>query len=371
MTKRIVFIDLIRAFAILMMVQGHLVDALLDPIYRDSSYTIYFVWNFMRGINAPIFFFASGTIFVYLLMRQEKDGSAIHNPRVKKGFVRTLILLGFGYLLQVSPGMFKFFGTWDFKYLQWFFAVHVLHVIGIAILLLVVFYLISRKLKINIGFTFFALGNLMFLFYPDVAQYDWNSLLPFPLANYLTKQNMSVFTVIPWAGFSLLGGAFGYLIFKYKGLYSNYLFFIIVIFMGLLLHFFSGFMLFKTYHYIIEWDNILYLGEHNFLYYRLGQVLMITGILGLIARSFNIPKIITTIGSETLSIYFAHCIVIYGSLTTFGLAQAYGKSLSPLECVGLVIIVEAMMIAVAYFAKDFRAFVSKHFNKLKPGKVNT
>jgi uncharacterized membrane protein len=204
MTKRIVFIDLMRAYAILMMVQGHLVDALLDPIYRDSSFLAYYIWNFMRGINAPIFFFASGSIFVFLLMRQEKDGIGINNPRVKKGFKRTLMLLGFGYLLQISPDLLNYLKTGDTQYLQWFFAAHVLHVIGIAIFMLVVFYLLSKKLKINIGWIYFVLGNLAFLFYPDVSQYDWNSILPFPLANFLTRQNMSVFTVIPWSGFSCL-----------------------------------------------------------------------------------------------------------------------------------------------------------------------
>ena len=348
-----------RAYAILMMVQGHLVDALLDPIYRDSSIMGYYIWNFMRGINAPIFFFASGSIFIYLLMRQEKDGLGIHNPRVKKGFKRTLMLLGLGYLLQISPGMFNFFRTWDTQYLQWFFAVHVLHVIGIAILLLVIFYLIARKLKINIGITYFILGNLIFLIYPDVVSYDWNSVLPFPLANFLTKQNMSVFTVIPWAGFSMLGGSFGYLIFKRDSLYTSYLFLIIVIILGFMFQHFSGYLLFITYK-AFSWDNLLYLGNHNFLYFRLGQVLIITGILGLIARSINIHKIITTIGSETLSIYFAHNVVIYGSLTTFGLAQSYGKMLSPLECVLLAIIVVAMMIAVAYYAKSIRTIIKKY-----------
>jgi uncharacterized membrane protein len=61
-----------RAYAILMMVQGHLVDACLDPIYRDSESTLYFLWNFMRGVTAPVFFFSSGMIFTFLLMKQEK-----------------------------------------------------------------------------------------------------------------------------------------------------------------------------------------------------------------------------------------------------------------------------------------------------------
>ena len=363
MTKRIVFIDLMRAYAILMMVQGHLVNALLAPAYRDSEYTLYFMWNFMRGITAPIFFFASGTIFSYLLMKQEDHGMGMKNPRVRKGFMRTLMLLGTGYLLQVSPGMFKFFSTGNFDYLQWFFAVHVLHVIGIAIFMMVCIYLICKKIKFSTGWMFFIIGNLIFLIYPDFKQFDWNSILPIPLSNYFSKQNMSVFTVVPWTGFSLLGGAFGFLLFKRKELYESNLFFIGLIILGLLLSYFSGFLLFWTYRNILPWDNLIYLGNHNFLHFRLGQVLIITGILGVIAKSVRIPGIITTIGSETLSIYVAHSIVIYGTLTTFGLAQAYGKNLGPWECIGLALIVEVIMIVVAYYARDFRNFVKKVFGR--------
>ena len=40
-SKRLIFIDLMRAFAILMMVQGHTVDTVLDPIYRDNNNIFY------------------------------------------------------------------------------------------------------------------------------------------------------------------------------------------------------------------------------------------------------------------------------------------------------------------------------------------
>ena len=36
-STRLYFIDAVRAFAILMMLQGHFIDTLLAPIYRDKT----------------------------------------------------------------------------------------------------------------------------------------------------------------------------------------------------------------------------------------------------------------------------------------------------------------------------------------------
>ena len=87
---RIQFIDVLRAFAILMMLQGHFVDTTLDPYYRQDDSWVYNLWHFMRGLTAPVFFTTTGLVFVYLLMR---DGRVFwHNYRVKKGIRRGFFL---------------------------------------------------------------------------------------------------------------------------------------------------------------------------------------------------------------------------------------------------------------------------------------
>ena len=81
--KRLYFIDAMRAWAILMMLQGHFIDGLLDPIFRDDSNVFYSIWKYFRGITAPVFFTVSGFIFTFLLMKSPMQG--FKNPRVKKG----------------------------------------------------------------------------------------------------------------------------------------------------------------------------------------------------------------------------------------------------------------------------------------------
>ena len=76
-TNRLYFIDIIRAFAILMMLQGHFIglsleafDALasLKRSTGTSGSLLFDAWYFMKGLTAPMFFFVTGLVFVFLLL---------------------------------------------------------------------------------------------------------------------------------------------------------------------------------------------------------------------------------------------------------------------------------------------------------------
>ena len=51
-TNRLYFIDAIRAFAILMMLQGHFIDTLLAVEFRNTSNLAFQIWQYFRGITA-------------------------------------------------------------------------------------------------------------------------------------------------------------------------------------------------------------------------------------------------------------------------------------------------------------------------------
>ncbi|MGB5664138.1 heparan-alpha-glucosaminide N-acetyltransferase domain-containing protein, partial [Eudoraea sp.] len=105
-TARLFFIDAMRAWAILMMLQGHFVDGLLENSFRDPDSIIFSIWSYFRGITAPVFFTVSGFIFTYLLIRVPEKG--LNNPRIKKGIKRGIQLLFIGYLLRLNIlGLFK------------------------------------------------------------------------------------------------------------------------------------------------------------------------------------------------------------------------------------------------------------------------
>ena len=104
-TKRLYFIDAVRAFAILMMLQGHFIDTLLAVEFRDPTNLAYSIWHYFRGITAPTFFTISGLIFTYLLLKT--NNKAEENIRLKKGLSRGLMLIGIGYALRIP--IFRWF----------------------------------------------------------------------------------------------------------------------------------------------------------------------------------------------------------------------------------------------------------------------
>ncbi|MFN3196435.1 MAG: heparan-alpha-glucosaminide N-acetyltransferase domain-containing protein [Chlorobiota bacterium] len=363
--KRIVFIDLMRAYAILMMVQGHLVDACLDPIYRDSENTLYFIWNFMRGVTAPVFFFSSGMIFTYLLMKQEKSGIGINNPRVKKGFSRFIMLLGVGYLLHFNWWFLVDLldGSLSKSYNN-MIRPDVLHIIAVAILLIVATYVLSRLTKIKMYLLLLVLAMSSFLFYPDIVSTNFDYLPRF-LASYIDRGQNFGFTIIPWVGYSLFGGVLGIFIYSKPKFITNNLFAAMFILLGLLFHYSSSSILIDFYDFT-GWENLKSLAFNNFQFFRLGHVFVAVGVFMLINNSkIKIPSIIPKIGAETLTIYVVHAFIIYGSIFQFGIAQSYGKSLTPWECFAIALLIEIFFFVLIYYIEDIRKYLRLLIAKLK------
>lgn len=142
------------------MLQGHFIDTLLAPEYRDDTNAIYSLWFFMRGMTAPIFFFSTGLVFVYLLL---KDGRPLsENVRVKKGIRRGFFLIALGYILKLNIPSLLIFKTYPS-----FFVVDVLHCIGIALLALVGAYAIQATTRIPLRAMLLIAGIVMFFLNPS------------------------------------------------------------------------------------------------------------------------------------------------------------------------------------------------------------
>lgn len=172
-THRIIFIDLIRAFAVFQMVQGHTVDALLSDSYRNEDILVYGVWYFMRGMTAPIFMFTAGIVFSYLFRLVKEPFRK--NVRVVRGIKRGLLLIFFGYLLRYPT--WTLFDFSDVSEYSWnvFFAVDVLHLIGFGLFALLVLFYISEKLNLS-DYVILSLTALsIFIVAPLFFSIDWNN----------------------------------------------------------------------------------------------------------------------------------------------------------------------------------------------------
>ncbi|MGB5386197.1 MAG: acyltransferase family protein [Eudoraea sp.] len=320
-TARLFFIDAMRAWAILMMLQGHFVDGLLENSFRDPNSVIFSVWSYFRGITAPVFFTVSGFIFTYLLIRIPEKG--FNNPRIKKGIKRGIQLLFIGYLLRLN-----LFGLFMGEMYPSFFLVDVLHIIGLSILGIIGLYLLTSKQKKYVfPLLLLTISCLLFSFEPIYSNWTFQ-ILPDALANYFTKTNGSVFTIIPWFGYTAIGGFFSYLFIHYKNSQSLYPTAISVAALtGIFLIFFSS-DLFIAVSSITGIQLFEAIAANNYLFIRLGDVLIAFAVFMLL-RQFITSRAILKIGQNTLSIYVIHFVILYGSFTGLGLYQFFYQSLPP------------------------------------------
>ncbi len=320
-TKRLHFIDAIRAWAILMMLQGHFVDGLLDPFFRDSSSSVYNLWLYFRGITAPVFFTVSGFIFTYLLIRVPQLG--FENPRIRKGIKRGLELLVIGYLLRLN-----LFGLLKGELYDAFFLVDVLHCIGISIMVIIaVFLLTSRQKTWVLPTTLLGITLSLFLFEPVYSGWTY-SWLPEMFANYFTRSNGSVFTIIPWVGYTAFGAFLSVLFKKYaahSNLYPTAIGLSAIV--GISLMYLSS-PLFASLSELVGISLFNDIALNNYLFIRLGDVLIVFALFMVFRHYFTQPNLLR-IGQNTLSIYVIHFVILYGSFTGLGLYAFFDHSLAP------------------------------------------
>lgn len=356
-SRRILFIDALRAYAILMMLQGHFIDTLLADKYRNPESLLYSAWNFMRGMTAPIFFTSSGLIVVFLML---KDGRPLKdNIRVKKGIRRGFFLILLGYLLKWNLG-----AVLKFHFYRSFISLDVLHSIGIALLLLIMAYALHKVSRIPLLFYLFFMGMGVFLLYNPMLTQDWSGL-PIFFQNYVTLANGSVFTPIPWVGYTLFGGLLGWQVHRFQKWYATIWSAIPIFLVGLTLHLYS-YELTKGLSDLISWPILLGLVEQQWLFWRMGQVFIVLSLFILLTQIFYrfIPALFLTIGSETLTIYSVHYVLLYGTWTGIGLKSILGeRSLNAWQAgVGAVLFI-VFFVYLVYRLEDIRAWLDKEVSE--------
>lgn len=349
-TVRLYFIDAIRAWAILMMLQGHFIDGLLDNAFRDNADAGYSLWKYFRGMTAPVFFTVSGFIFTYLLIRSPEKGFS--NPRVKKGVKRGLELLLIGYLLRMN-----LLGLLYGKIYASFYLVDVLHCIGLSILGIIgIYLLVYTRARFLFPILLVSITLLLFLFEPQYQKWSYD-FLPHALSNYLSKANGSVFTIIPWFGYATFGAFVSVLFTRYKNHKHLYTAAIsIAVVSGLLLILYSSnfFLAFSEFTGIQLFTAIYY---NNYLFIRLGDVCIAFAVFMLV-RKWLTNSTLLKIGQSTLSIYVIHFIILYGSFTGLGLYQYLHHSLTPTVAIAGAIL---FMIICSFTALIYE----KHKAKIK------
>jgi uncharacterized membrane protein len=352
--NRLYFIDIVRAFAILMMLQGHFIDTLLENSYRDLDAKIFTIWSFFRGITAPTFFTISGLIFTYLLLKAKEKG--LEKSRMRKGITRGFYLIGIGYFIRIN-----FIDWLSGVFNPSILAVDVLQCIGLSLILTVTVFFLCTKKVVLFSITTLILGVLIFLLEPLYRVLNIEGI-PLFIHNYISKNNGSVFRIIPWYGYSSIGAFIATLF--YWNHHKKYFKATIIssfIGVGLLLIIYSSDMLMQAFD-ITDIKVFKDAANYNYLFSKLGYVLLYFAVFYSLERYLKHP-VILKIGNKTLSIYVIHFILLYGSF--FGLGfKNIGRVLTPIQAVFGAIFFLILIVFISFNYTKMNVFLKRHSTKL-------
>ena len=360
-TSRLIFIDIIRAFAICMMLEGHFIDGLLAPEYRDENNLFYATWHYIRGMTAPVFFTVSGFIFTYLLIKEQNPAKMGWNHvRVQKGVRRGINLIIIAYLLRANILNLFTPGYTDMNVRR----VDVLHCIGLSLLFLIAFYLLTYRRKNRLRMSIMLLGTtfVAFFFEPIYSHLTYE-YLPMALANYFTKENDSVFTIFPWFGYASLGGCMGFLFYKNREnphVYRNMVIWYILL--GVILITFPYWM--GKIADTLQIHSLQLIAHGDYLIKRIGNVLLFFALFMILRHVITSPTL-QKIGQNTLSIYVIHYIILYGSFTGMGLYRYFHDQLTPWQAIigAILFVIVTILITFLYMRKE--ALIDEKIDSIK------
>jgi uncharacterized membrane protein len=340
---RVIFIDFARALAVVFMLYGHTIDALLAPVYRTGVW--YDVWLFQRGLTSSLFLVLSGFAFSVATSKRWSSHTVL-SPALLKRVRRFAMFALLGYSLHFPTAHLVDLPSATEAQWRTFLAVDVLQLIGVTFIGVQILVLITRSRRVFMTVAL-LLTALIVSTTGVVWSIDWTGRLPQWIAAYLTPAAGSQFPVFPWAGFILLGVGLGQVYARWGDarltLYAN----------ALLLAA-GGTMLATVFVLRLLSVPIFGTGPTSFVpsefLMRAGVCLLVLGgIAHASTRMTRLPHVFSAVAQETLLIYFVHLCIVYGSVWNRGLSHVYGQTLGPVGTSFCVLVLLVSMGALAYY----------------------
>jgi uncharacterized membrane protein len=353
------FIDLLRGFALVVMVETHVMNAYLPMAMKKGSE--FFFWlAFINGLVAPTFLFATG--FSLVLQSNRQWDSWLH---LRLPFWIQMRRLGFIFLVAYYThlqhfSLRRYLADWNnSKMWERTLQVDILQCIVVSLLVVMAIILIFRSKRL---FPWIAcpLAVSIALATPWIWSFDFRGQLPLAIALFLNPHGVSLFPIFPWMCFVLAGCCACHFFLKSVDTQKIQLYMRITACLGGLM--IACGLLLRNAPYSLPGAANFYTTSPLYLMIRLGSVLLICVLLyRLEAKGRWIPKPVQLAGQEPLLVYGVHLWLIYALLRGRFLAPILGKQFGYLGCV---------IISVAIIL--FMLFLARHWHTLKrnyPGKV--
>ncbi len=353
------FIDLLRGFAILIMVETHVVSAYL-PLALKKDFGFFFWLSFLNGLVAPSFLFATG--FSLILQSRSQWENWLH---FRRPFWLQMRRIGFITLVAYYTHLQWFGVRWylrswnDSKMWDRTFQVDVLQCIVVSLLVLLSIIVIFRKRAFLPWVTgILALG--IFLATPYMWSVNFRGKVPLPIAMFLNPHGISFFPVFPWMG-CVLAGAFACHFFikaAAAGKIPQYIQ-ITACLGGLMI---AAALLLRNVPYSLPGLSNFYTTSPLYLMIRLGSVLLICAILYKYEFRAKWMKPIQVAGQESLLVYGVHLWIIYAFLRGRVLGPILGRQFGYFGCFATSI---AIIILMLYLAKHWHSLKTHYPRQIR------
>ncbi len=212
-SSRLLGLDWLRGFAVLVMAECHVFNALLAPEYRSSAW--FSVLNWMNGLVAPAFLLVSGGVMGMNLNNRWQD-VVTRGAAWRKMWRRVGQIFVVAYLLHLpTPLLWQFFGARGPHLLELWTKMDILQCIFGSLALILLLVPVTRRPEIH-RIVCAALGLVAATTTMGVDGWASGVHVPKWLMNYLWPTGVGKFPVVPWAAFPLLGVWLGPAIFSEK-----------------------------------------------------------------------------------------------------------------------------------------------------------
>jgi uncharacterized membrane protein len=342
--SRLAFIDLLRGWALIVMIEVHVFNAFILPVSKTTPW--FTILNFINGLVAPSFTFISG--FVFLFASQRKlESFRTYGPAFWKQLGRIGLIWGTGYFLHLPFFSFRRMIT-DTTEEGWlsFYQVDILHCIAFGLLVLFISRLLiknSRAYRV-----FLCTSGLLVVFTTIfVLDYDFLNWIPAPISAYINSRHYSLFPLFPWLSFMLFGGYFasGYIDAREQKKEKEFILRFALI----------GALLFVACMIGLELQADVHIfaldirANPLFFFERLGIVMLLLAACWFYADYRKTEKsFVLNVGRESFMVYTAHLLVIYGRFwNERSPAFYFGGTFNLAECIISTLALLIIMIGAA------------------------
>jgi len=355
--QRITAIDLARFVAMIMMVQGHVIDALLSPADYNINEFPWTIWNFARGFTAQVFLIVSGTVSVFANKRLE-------NGRLKPETFRrrgnlALILIALGYLFAFPANK-----IWDLffiedRLLESFFRANILQLIGVSLFFVILLYRFTRSDK-TLGRIALAIAIAISALSPFVHQVNWFKYLPEFIASYLSFEHGSFFPIFPYTAFMFYGVFLGTVLKKIDAEQRTKFIMIWITLAGIVFLGTGTGLRELLWKFSISIPTKINPGA---IIFQIGWVLTGMGFWAFIySKTKKLSFYYAMFGKRALMVYVFHLVVLYGTSWFPSVGNVLYKQMTVFWAIFLAVVIEFITFALVYL---YEFLINKYekFNK--------